>query len=71
MKYERINQFGQASTIEIAECQFCHYLDNHMMLDGKTKYGPWAYMCPRCFQNHGITMTKGLATVWFPVEEQV
>lgn len=27
--------------------------------DGKTKDGPWAYMCPPCFQDHGIGLGTG------------
>lgn len=27
--------------------------------DGKTKYGPWAYMCVTCFVDHGIGLGTG------------
>ncbi|MEV6923988.1 hypothetical protein AB0M46_05670 [Dactylosporangium sp. NPDC051485] len=27
--------------------------------DGKTKYGPWAYMCVHCFVDHGVGLGTG------------
>lgn len=27
--------------------------------DGKTVHGPWAYMCARCFIDHGIGLGTG------------
>lgn len=27
--------------------------------DGKTKMGPWAWMCPACFETHGVGLGTG------------
>lgn len=40
------------------KCQFC---DQVAKYDGKTKFGPWAYMCLYHFNTFGIR-TKGLYT---------
>lgn len=27
--------------------------------DGKTKEGPWAFMCEKCFKEHGVGLGTG------------
>lgn len=36
-----------------AKCDFCN---EEAVVDGKTKLGPWAYMCRRHFATYGIDM---------------
>ena len=38
------------------ECQFCN---KEAKYDDKTKMGPWAYMCTKCFQNYGVGLGLG------------
>ena len=39
-------------------CQFCgHKLI--AFIDGKTRRGPWAIMCPQCFLREGIGVGPG------------
>jgi len=41
---------------KLPECDFCgkeaHY-------DGRTKMGPWGYMCEDCFKMHGVGLGVG------------
>jgi len=38
------------------KCQFC---GNEAKYDGRTKYGPWAYMCENCFETRGVGLGLG------------
>lgn len=29
------------------------------MYDAKTVFGPWAWLCPACFKNHGVGLGLG------------
>ena len=35
----------------IQKCDFC---EKQAYVDGKTKFGPWAYMCPDHLNEHGF-----------------
>lgn len=37
-----------------AVCDFCEAKDAPEYVDGQTKRGPWALMCPLCYARHGI-----------------
>ena len=37
-------------------CDFCHQPAEY---DGKTKLGPWAYMCQKCFAIFGVGLGLG------------
>lgn len=37
--------------VSIPKCDFC--TENDAAYDGKTKFGPWAYMCPSCWDVNG------------------
>lgn len=36
----------------IPKCDMC--TDNDAAYDGRTAFGPWAYMCEPCWKFHGI-----------------
>jgi hypothetical protein len=38
-------------------CDLCH--ERPAAVDGKTKMGPWAYMCVPCFEEYGIGLGLG------------
>jgi hypothetical protein len=40
------------------ECDFCHQAIINHFIDGATRMGPWAIMCPNCHASHG----RGLGT---------
>ena len=46
----------KVEVFHLPDCDFCgdeaHY-------DGKTKLGPWGYMCEPCFKKHGIGLGLG------------
>jgi hypothetical protein len=50
-----------------AECDTCSHLEmkatdlskQEFFIDGKTKMGPWALMCPKCFKHYGIGLGTG------------
>lgn len=47
---------------KLPNCDFCNKLpeDYFYFIDGKTKYGPWAIMCPDCFIEFGVGLGTGL-----------
>lgn len=38
------------------ECDFCKAPAEY---DGKTRFGPWAYMCEKCFREYGSGLGVG------------
>ena len=41
-------------------CEFCgEWTANQPFVDGKTKAGPWAVMCERCFDDYGVGVGPG------------
>lgn len=40
------------------ECDICHHPIKEAFIDGATKFGPWAIMCPKCHSQVG----RGLGT---------
>jgi len=45
-------------------CDICHEplnwcLNKQWFIDGRTEYGPWALMCPRCFEKNGVGLGIG------------
>ena len=53
---------------EKSNCQFC---SNEAKYDGRTKMGPWAYMCEDCFQKLGVGLGTGKGQELVVVEKQV
>lgn len=48
------------------ECDFCEKLrqdpdlkKHEWFVDGKTKFGPWALMCPKHFKQYGVGLGTG------------
>ena len=42
------------------DCQFCGTsLKGQVLIDGKTKFGPWAVMCEPCFKVNGLGLGIG------------
>ena len=44
---------------DIRLCDFCVGQKRTAQYDGKTKVGPWAYMCEEHFQIYGIGLGPG------------
>lgn len=47
------------TTTEMAELPECDYCGDDAIVDGKTFTGPWAYMCGRHFDEHGVGLGLG------------
>lgn len=47
----------KATVTEIPICQLCK--EHPAEYDGKTSFGPWAYMCKECFDHVGIGLGMG------------
>lgn len=50
MDLEKITQ--RNSNVNFCKCDFC---EKEAFYDGKTKMGPWAYMCHTCLFIQGMT----------------
>jgi len=42
---------------QMPQCDICK--NREAIIDGRTKSGPWAYMCWKCFEKHGIGLGLG------------
>ena len=54
---------NSAKVSEIPDCDLCKQegIENRKAaVDGKTKMGPWAYMCEEHFQECGVGLGTGL-----------
>jgi hypothetical protein len=40
-------------------CDVCRSKNNTRLVDGKTSIGPWAWMCPECFDKMGVGLGIG------------
>ena len=40
-------------------CDFCQCVPDEFFVDGKTKMGPWAIMCKKCFKVYGTKLGLG------------
>ena len=43
----------------VNDCDFCHSKIDTEFIDGATTSGPWALMCPKCFNIHGTGLGLG------------
>lgn len=43
-----------ANEVKMAQIPNCDLCGEPAAYDGKTKHGPWAYMCERCWRTDGI-----------------
>jgi hypothetical protein len=41
------------------ECELCLKKIKDIFVDGKTKFGPWAMLCPTCHSNSGAGLGVG------------
>jgi len=58
------DQFHSAVKVELFEhgCDYCKLLTHTLkaaVVDGKTKDGPWAYMCEEHFRDFGVGLGLG------------
>lgn len=49
-------------------CEVCGSSITDEFYDAKTKRGPWAIMCPRCFVTHGVGLGTGKGQHYRKVE---
>jgi hypothetical protein len=52
-----------AEVSRIPDCDFCQFGESKTtpaVYDGKTKQGPWAFMCEAHFTSHGVGIGTGL-----------
>jgi hypothetical protein len=43
----------------IGQCDICKKEDCNPIIDGATRFGPWANMCEKCFGKVGIGLGEG------------
>lgn len=48
-----------STEVKVTEYPRCNFCDKEAHYDGKTKMGPWAYMCGKHFEFHGIGLGTG------------
>ena len=47
-------------TVEVLELAICDFdCDKKAQYDGRTKLGPWAYMCQEHFEQHSVGLGLG------------
>lgn len=52
----------EAEVSKLPDCDICKYDDGvttTAAYDGKTKQGPWAFMCEAHFNSHGVGLGTG------------
>lgn len=47
------------TTVEVPTLPKCNFCPKKADVDGKTRMGPWAFMCPLHFQMWGIKLGLG------------
>jgi hypothetical protein len=47
-------------TGSVPRCDICEQTTNRWFVDGATKMGPWAIMCPTDFKSYGRGLGPGL-----------
>jgi len=40
-------------------CDICGKRIKNIFIDGKTRMGPWAFMCPECHRRFGVGLGVG------------
>lgn len=53
---------NRVEVVMIPDCDFCNLLGKGVKasVDGATKMGPWANMCPEHFRQYGVGLGTGL-----------
>lgn len=52
----------EATVDKMPDCDLCSLFYGRKRVakyDGKTRGGPWGYMCEECFQSHGVGLGTG------------
>jgi len=57
---EMTEEFEDLRVSEVSKLPNCDFCNNLAKYDGKTKIGPWAYMCERHFKEYGVGLGTGL-----------
>jgi hypothetical protein len=52
-----VKQLFEVTIPRAVKCDIC--MDEDAKYDGKTKRGPWGYMCQGCFDIHGVGIGLG------------
>jgi hypothetical protein len=60
MQIARKTPNGIVKVKELPKCDFC---DRTAVVDGKTVFGPWAYMCIKHYQDFGVGLGLGKGQV--------
>jgi len=50
---------GQTDKCDICGEDLHRFVNKQWFVDGKTKMGPWALMCARCFEMYGVGLGVG------------
>lgn len=45
-------------------CDICRFPIENIYIDGRTKMGPWANMCYKCYKQHGVGLGTGSGQQW-------
>ena len=45
-------------------CDICQQQIGNEFIDGKTKQGPWGFMCPQCYEKHGVGLGTGYGQLY-------
>lgn len=45
--------------VKVSELPKCDFCGETAQYDGKTRLGPWADMCSRCFKTYGVGLGLG------------
>ena len=56
--------------VEVPRLPDCDFCGDQAHYDGKTKMGPWGYMCELCFRENGIGLGLGKGQMLVVLEEQ-
>lgn len=51
---------GRHTEVKVNVLPKCNFCNDTACYDGKTKHGPWAYMCEGDFAVHGVGLGLGL-----------
>jgi len=56
--------------VEVPRLPDCDFCGDQAHYDGKTKMGPWGYMCETCFLAHGTGLGLGKGQMLVVLEKQ-
>ena len=50
---------SKAENCDICKDALDRFINKMWFVDGKTTSGPWALMCPECFEHYGVGLGSG------------